>query len=183
MGFPTVKYPLTKAVIAQIVVLVGHGLTVNRIIEYIKVPRNIFDAWVFKGKKANGDIYEEFYTEYKKAQAMLQENLIARIMAEPDWRASAWLLERRFAREFGKKDHVTIAPESYNERLKREESINVDNLSIEECMLINQLIVKAGAGVNVTDAPKLLESDQAEPEAKENFIDDDLTGDESLTDD
>ena len=66
--------------------------------------------WIKRGKKAKSGKYRAFLRELIQASAMggvRNVTCISRAAAR-DWRAAAWMLERRYPRDYGKREKVEL---------------------------------------------------------------------------
>ena len=87
-------------------------------------------------KKLKDDL--DFLDTYKKAKIQFKLTHINKISKANSWQSSAWLLERKFAEEFGKKLDITTAGDKLNElkinviRPKNTEGISSDTRVREE---------------------------------------------------
>ena len=85
------------------------GLTHKLACEYAVISESTFYAWVQRGKAATSGIYLEFLDALARAEAQGASRLLAqiRLHAATDWRAAAWVLERRHPDDYGKRAEVT----------------------------------------------------------------------------
>ena len=71
-----------------------------------------FLSWKQKGEKDTEGPYLEFFNDIKRAEDCSKQTLLSRIKdAGKDpryWQANAWILERRFPKEFGKRERVDL---------------------------------------------------------------------------
>jgi hypothetical protein len=74
------------------------------------ISRTSYAAWIKKGardwRKGRDTLEAKFYIEIKKAVAQFEARNLSIISkaAEKQWQASAWLLERRLPKKWGKKN-------------------------------------------------------------------------------
>ena len=98
--------------------LVLKGLSDSAIAGRLGVSSSTLKRWLEIGE--SGDpiestpIHIDLYETYIRAKSQLEENLLSDISGVEDWRASAWLLERKFRDEYNPKitDLVTAQVES-----------------------------------------------------------------------
>lgn len=95
------------------------------------------------------DLYVDFFYAVQDAEASAEVSLEASIFASDDWRAKAWLLERRFSKRWG-------LPRQERTRDKEEEDPD-ENLAIRMGREI-----QAAAGVNIWDMSSVIYHDRVE---------------------
>lgn len=86
-----------------------------------------FYAWLKKGAKAGSGPFKDFNDAVVQAVAhaeALDVSIIGKAAQNGDWRASAWRLERRNPKRWGRKDQIEIG------------KINFDEMSDEELAAI-----------------------------------------------
>ncbi len=110
VGRPT---KLTPELIEIVERLIDSGMSVSAVCDAVGVARPTFYQWVSLGEKGTSkDIYTEFADRVKKARAIVQARWLERIeVAAQDpktWTAAAWLLERSFPQEFGRRTAVDV---------------------------------------------------------------------------
>lgn len=89
---PEVQGEITSAIVA--------GATYKAAAEYAGVSYDAFNEWM----RRTGKQYVQFRQSVERANARARVNLLARIQQsakDGDWRAAAWILERRFSDEYG----------------------------------------------------------------------------------
>lgn len=104
---------LTPDIIETIGRLIDSGLTITAICGAIGVTPAAFYQWMNKGQQAEADpIYIELVDTVQKSRAALQARWLSRIedaAADPKtWTAAAWLLERSFPQDFGRRTSVDV---------------------------------------------------------------------------
>jgi len=105
------KTKLNDEIIKIICDLAEDGLPDAHIANVIGVTPECFCRWKKQGEQGKSPTHIKFYTEYKKAVAeFIQKNLqiIQKAAFDGSWQAAAWLLERRFWNEFGKKEQMRM---------------------------------------------------------------------------
>ena len=72
-------------------------------------PTATFYNWLKKGEAAKSGVFCEFFDAVSRAKADSALRLVSQItlQAPTDWRAAAFLLERRFPDDYGKRTEVT----------------------------------------------------------------------------
>ena len=105
-GRPT---KLTPEVQETIVDGINAGLTFRLTCARAGVNPATFYRWLEKGEAAQTGVYREFCDTASRARADAALRLVSQItlQAPTDWRAAAFLLERRFPDDYGKRTEVT----------------------------------------------------------------------------
>lgn len=95
------------------------GLSNEKACDYAGINEGTIYNWINRGEEdeKNGKtdtIYFKFLKEYKKARSTCVIRHVANITQASEngnWQASAWVLERRFAKDFAvKQDFVDMVP-------------------------------------------------------------------------
>jgi len=86
---------------------IASGLNNDDACDSAGISRSIFY------KKIKDDL--DFLDTYKKAKIQFKLTHIQKISKAENWQSSAWLLERKFAEEFGKKLDITTMGDKLNE--------------------------------------------------------------------
>ena len=105
-GRPT---KLTPDVQDLIVDGINAGLTFGLTCARAGVNPATFYRWLEKGETAKSGVYSEFCDTVSRAKADSALRLVSQItlQAPTDWRAAAFLLERRFPDDYGKRSEIT----------------------------------------------------------------------------
>ena len=100
---------LTPDVQDLIVDGINAGLTFRLTCARVGVHPATFYRWLDTGETANVGRYREFYEAVERAKADSALRLVSQItlQAPADWRAAAFMLERRFPDDYGKRTEVT----------------------------------------------------------------------------
>jgi orotate phosphoribosyltransferase-like protein len=106
-------YKLNDNLIDRIARLIDTGMSINAVCDAVGVSRASFYQWMSLGSQPDrSDIYVRFVTEIRKARAGVQARWLEKIeIASQDpktWTAAAWLLERSFPQEFGRRSQVDV---------------------------------------------------------------------------
>ena len=106
MARPTKLTPESQE---AIVVGINAGLTFRLSCARAGVNPATFYRWLEKGETANVRRYSEFCDAVSRAKADSDLRLVSQItlQAPTDWRAAAFMLERRFPDDYGKRTEVT----------------------------------------------------------------------------
>jgi len=95
MGRPT---KLDKDLIRDALAASQMGMSIDLLSDYIGVARSTVFEWIRRGSEEPGTIYREFSDAVSRGRsqcAALNLHRIQQASAE-DWRAAAWIMERRF---------------------------------------------------------------------------------------
>lgn len=102
---------------AQLLGLVESGTSLSVAARTVGVSSSTVQRWIRDGEanmarcEDTGDPLSpqgEFASEYARTIGRVQGMLHARISAAEDWRAAAWLLERRFPADYGPRQVVAV---------------------------------------------------------------------------
>lgn len=85
--------------------------------KYMSIGRQ-FDGWEKDDIPEDMLPFAEFTDTVKRAIATSKLKLLNDINQDPDWRAKAWILERRFPDEFGRRDRVIIEERHIKEKVQ-----------------------------------------------------------------
>ena len=100
------KPKLSKEVVSRAVQLKKGGANNKDIAAAIGVGESTFSRWINDPKS---DLQRQLQQELKKAEADYKNALlavIAKASRERDWKAAAWLLERKYPQEYARTDRV-----------------------------------------------------------------------------
>ena len=100
---------LTPEVQDLIVDGINAGLTFRLTCARVGVNPSTFYRWLDTGETAKIGRYREFYEAVERAKADSALRLVSQItlQALTDWRAAAFMLERRFPEDYGKRTELT----------------------------------------------------------------------------
>jgi hypothetical protein len=101
MAVPT----CTKATTEKVTKLIHIGIPPVVAAEAHGIPEGEFVEWMRKGQvsgSGHGN-FVRFYEQVCKAEAEFEAGLIERIASVDDWKAAAWLAERRFPERYVRK--------------------------------------------------------------------------------
>jgi hypothetical protein len=130
-GRPTKLTPEVQQEIGQNII---DGLSFADSAEMAGITYETFNNWMKEGKTASEGIYFQFF-QYIKTCEMEGKKENIRIIREAgrngNWPASAWLLERRYPDEFGRKDRLSAdLNNKHSGQIKLE--LNVDDCSVQD---------------------------------------------------
>jgi hypothetical protein len=99
-GRPT---KLTDSVIAKLVLFISAGNPYKIACAAVGVGYSTFAGWMAAAESGDPE-YQDFLEHITHAQAEAAQRLLAKVegAADDDWRAAAWILERRFPEHFAK---------------------------------------------------------------------------------
>lgn len=148
---------LTPEVHAEIVKLTRAGLSAYDSARATGIGKRTFMSWMERGRDDDGEVYVRFYEDVEKARSFAKAGLVSRIVraSDGDWKAAAWLLERKFPAEYGR---VQRLEHSGGDRpVKMEHSrVDLSKLTREELQRFRELSEKAGDETKVVVADREL---------------------------
>ena len=99
-GRPT---KLRANAIAHIVEAMEAGATYEAAATYAGITYQTYLNWMERGRAETSGIYFEFFGTVEQANARAQVLFAQRIQkaSKDDWRAAAWMLERRYPKAYG----------------------------------------------------------------------------------
>ena len=82
------------------------------------ISESTFYTWVSKGKAAKSGIYREFANDLELAEAVAEGTLTLQMRAHAarEWRATAWMLERRFPETWKERKEIAVEQEIPEDR-------------------------------------------------------------------
>jgi transposase len=100
----------TKELIGRVEETVGRLYYVEAVADSLGIGRKTFYEWLQRGEVENDSIYAQFAHTVKRAQAKAKEELLSGIRAgnAGDWQGKAWILERCYPAEFGRRERLEI---------------------------------------------------------------------------
>lgn len=125
-GRPTTLTPQITKMICDALEL---GSYLESAAAYAGVHKTTLHKWLFKGRKVKKGLYADFVSQVDMAIEKSEVRKIQRInkAAETgDWRADAWMLERKLPKRWGRKETVRLEDDDTNSKdsLLTEESVN-----------------------------------------------------------
>lgn len=81
------------------------GMSRERAAYFCGITRQTFQGWLSRGEKAKAGKFKAFFDTIKKAESEaigIHLKNIHNASAGGAWQASAWMLERRYPKEYGK---------------------------------------------------------------------------------
>lgn len=106
------KPSLTTEVLATIVGVIGGGGSLSSAARAAGIGKSTLSRWLALGKAAGAQrCYKDLVTAIDKAEAQLEVTLCKRISdaSEHDWKAAAWMLERRFPERWARQGHIAAS--------------------------------------------------------------------------
>jgi len=101
------KSKLTKELIEKAAVLIEMGNYQKHVAQALGVSEETWYRWLREGERAKNGLKRQFYESIKKAEGRAiarHVSLIHQAAQNGNWQAAAWLLERRYPQEWGRKD-------------------------------------------------------------------------------
>src|SRR5262245_58545278 len=94
---------LTPRRLAQLVKALELGVSRATATAAVGIHAKTLQRWLKWGRHADAGPYHDFAAAVEAVEARAQELLVQRVVnaGEKDWRASAWLLSRRWPEEYG----------------------------------------------------------------------------------
>lgn len=106
-------HQLTPALMADIVKTLASGCSVKDAATFNKIGVSTFYRWMETGEAdAQADVASkerDLWEGASRGRAQGKIRNLAMIAADPDWRARAWILERTYPDEFGRRDRVEVS--------------------------------------------------------------------------
>ncbi len=103
------KSKLTAELIGQIETTLQSHTSIVVTCDLVGISQETFFKWLREGDVANSGLKAEFAETVKKARAMSRVVLVNQISKDPSWQAKAWILERQYPKEFGRRQLVAHA--------------------------------------------------------------------------
>ena len=104
-GRPT---KLTKALQEQICELLRWGNYIETACHYCEISKKSLYEWMKLGNQEEKGIHRDFLNAINKAMAEAEMRDVQNIhnAAKTDWKASAWRLERKFPKKWGRMERL-----------------------------------------------------------------------------
>lgn len=122
----------------QLQEIIGNNITLGMPLKFAAEAAGItevtFYNWLKRGEAESKGQFFEFAEHVKacKAKAVqLHLKLITKAATDGSWQASAWILERRYPEEFGRKDRLEL-----DANMNHSGEVNLHTLSDEDLMEI-----------------------------------------------
>lgn len=103
------KTKLTPELISQIETSLQSHTSVVTTCDLVGISQETYYRWLREGEAAKQGLKAEFYDTVKRATAMSKVILVNQISKDPSWQAKAWILERQFPKEFGRRQLIAHA--------------------------------------------------------------------------
>jgi len=81
------------------------GLTIEKCCQYAGIDETTFYKWK---KQEHRNPYRQFFQSISKVESQVQIVLVNDIRNSEDWRAKAWILERRYPKDWGRHDNIDL---------------------------------------------------------------------------
>jgi len=101
------KPKLTKELQDRICQLISAGNYIKTACEASGISEQTFLNWKNWGEKKGHGLYFEFFESVKRAEAIaIAKNVtVIQIASQNSWQAAAWWLERKYPKDWGRKEH------------------------------------------------------------------------------
>ena len=102
---------ISESVVSKICTAIKLGCTVQLAAGYAGIHVRTIYFWLQRGQEDKTGQFKDFYTRYKEAESIGAVNNLACINSAAkggDWRAAAWLLERRHPESWSLKKDISI---------------------------------------------------------------------------
>lgn len=104
-----------------------------------------------RGRKATTGRHREFRKEVQRARADGERRLVKRVETDQNWRGPAWLLERRWRDDYGRKLQETRRAEVELKKLEAEA-----DLAVAKAELARKTSKYLGQGVGIVRGDRLV---------------------------
>ena len=104
------KTKLCPEVQGWIVERIREGHYIETMCCEVGVSKNAYYQWLQKGEQQTSGIYRDFYDAVKAAEQQAKRALLGKLHQSIDWRAAAWILERRWPEEWGRQKMEISGP-------------------------------------------------------------------------
>ncbi|RLB94385.1 MAG: hypothetical protein DRH26_01315 [Deltaproteobacteria bacterium] len=119
------------------------GMTIERACEYVNIDTKTYYNWLNAGRNSTEDsIFREFFHSIIGIEAKCIERHLKKIDKSPEWKSSAWLLERRFRKEYGKKESLELSGPDGNPIEVQKKVAEYDELPEEALLEIEAIMRK-----------------------------------------
>jgi len=135
------KPKLTKELQDQICRLISAGNYIKTACQASGISEQTFNNWKNWGEKQSKGVYFEFLESVKKAEATaIAKNVtVIQLATRESWQAAAWWLERKYPKDWGRKEHPeppvkSNEPPTADAKSKLLDKLNdiASNLKVEE---------------------------------------------------
>lgn len=102
---------LSPEVIKNAGTLAANGMTDRGIYNYLGISHETFYRWLKLGEEKKTGPAHEFSETIKKGRAHLEGDCLKDIIQagkSGEWQARAWILERRWPEDYGKRDKLDV---------------------------------------------------------------------------
>jgi hypothetical protein len=104
IGRPPGPTKLTPELMRGVFHLVRAGLSLDKVAYAVGIDPTTFYRWMREGRRETEGLLYEFFTGVKKALAAFEYCCIEAIPTDPQWQRRAWLLERKFPDQWGRRE-------------------------------------------------------------------------------
>jgi transposase len=107
------KTKLNNSLMKRFLEVYAQGFSIKTCCESVDIEEKTFYNWK---ERKNEKEYSTFFQSLSKLDVSIQSKLLEKISTAQDWRAQAWILERRFPNSWSKQEKVDIT--SNNEKIE-----------------------------------------------------------------
>jgi hypothetical protein len=116
------------------------GLSYNLTCQAAGISFDTFNNWMKAGEAEESKKFSDFYDRVRASEAACAKESLERIRdaANTNWNAAAWLLERRYPADYGKKDHLNM--QSKTENLNVNAQLSDDEIETRRSALLSRIL-------------------------------------------
>lgn len=97
---------LTTEITDQLFNLIRMGLPIIDACSIAGISESSYYSWKKSAENGESPKFLKFLEDLKKAESEAKEKLLQHIQRDQSWQSKAWILERRWAGDWGRKDHI-----------------------------------------------------------------------------
>jgi len=98
----------SEEIVRKLIASIQAGNYIETACRYAGISHTTFYRWLEKGEKSRSGKFRDFVRQIEEALAISEQKMVLEINKAEDWRAKAWLLERRFPERWGRRDFVQM---------------------------------------------------------------------------
>ena len=137
------KEIISVEIITKVCNAVKLGMSIGRAATYAGISRQSYYDWRKLGKEKPDSMYGLFLENIRKAESEAEIKLLIDIQKDEAWQSKAWILERRFPNEWGRKDALSVKAIPFRDKIARDASLDMRNLSIEDLQALKAIQERA----------------------------------------
>lgn len=135
------KCKLNDELTAVICDNISLGLSYTLTCQAAGIHFDTFNEWMKKGEAGGEEKFVDFYSKVRAAEAICARNSLERIREAADngtWNAAAWLLERRYPSDYGRKDRIDMKAKTENVSI--DVTVNEQEISARRSSLLSRIL-------------------------------------------